>query len=124
MAQEPYPPVDALTDNLAAMAKSIAREILNASSLLSFLSSKQWNTLGGLSEGVGHPAADLLQTYVEEGILDHMGPPWLPQAMDTAISKGSHALSCTPEMTSFIRGEMQRIIKYGFRILLPAADAI
>ena len=66
----------------------------------------------------------LLRTYVGEGIPSHTGPPWLPQALETAISKGSYALACTPEMTSFIRGEMQRIIKYGFRILLPAADAI
>ena len=27
-------------------------------------------------------------------------------------------------MTDFIRGEMQRRIKYGFRIFLPSADAI
>ena len=27
-------------------------------------------------------------------------------------------------MTDFIRGEMQRRIKYGFRIFLPLADAI
>ena len=71
-----------------------------------------------------HPAADLLQTYVEEGIPDHTGPPCLFQALETAISKGPHASSLTPEMSSFIRGEMQRRIKDGFRILLPGADAI
>ena len=40
------------------------------------------------------------------------------------ISKGNHASACTTEMTSFIQGELRRRIKYGFSILLPAADAI
>ena len=71
-----------------------------------------------------HPAADLLQTYVEEGILARTGAPWSPRDLDTDIFKGPHTSACTPEMTSFIRGEMQRRIKYGFSILLPAAGAI
>ena len=29
-----------------------------------------------------------------------------------------------PEMAVFVRGEMHQHIKYGFRILLPAADAV
>ena len=66
----------------------------------------------------------LLRTYVGEGIPSHTGPPWLPQALETAISKGSYALACTPEMTTFIRVEMQRRINNGFSILLPEADAI
>ena len=44
--------------------------------------------------------------------------------METAVSKGTHAWACTPDMTTFIRGEMQRRIKDGFSILLPAADVI
>ena len=47
--------------------------------------------MGGLPEGVRHPAADLLQIYVEEGTPAHMGTPWLPQTLETAISKGPHA---------------------------------
>ena len=80
--------------------------------------------MGGLPEGVRHPAAALLRTYVEEGIPSHMGPPWSPQALETAISKGPHTSACTPEMTSFIRGDMQQRIKYGFSILLLAADVV
>ena len=38
--------------------------------------------------------------------------------------QGATRLSLHPEMTSFIRGEMQQRIKDGFSILLPAADAI
>ena len=38
--------------------------------------------------------------------------------------QGTHTSSCTPEMTSFIRGELRRRIKGGFSILLPAADAM
>ena len=71
-----------------------------------------------------HPAADLLRTYVEEGIPAHTGPPWYPQAMQTSIYKGPHASDCTPEMNAFIQGDMQRRIKYGFRILLLTAEAI
>ena len=92
MAQTPYPPsVNPLTENLAAMAKATSREILNTPSLLSFLASKQRKTLGGLPEGVRYPAAALLQTYVDEVIPDHTGPPWSPQALETAISKSPHA---------------------------------
>ena len=105
MAQAPYPPpVAQLTDNLVATAKATAREILSAPSLLLFLAIKQRKTLGGLPEGVRHPAADLLRTYVEEGIPDHIGAPWLPHALETYISKGSHAPACTLEMNAFIRG--------------------
>ena len=71
-----------------------------------------------------HPAADLLRTYSEEGIPSHTGPPWSPQALETAIPKGTHASACTSDMKTFIRGEMQWSIKDGFSILLPAADAI
>ena len=98
------PPVDPLTDNLAAMAKTNSREIINEPSLLSFLASKQRNILGGLPEGVRHPDADLLQTYVEEGIPDRTGSLWSPQALETSISKGPHASPCNPKTTSFIRG--------------------
>ena len=59
------PPIDSPTDALAATAKATAREILEAPSLLSFLASKQRKTLGGLPEGVKHPAAALLKMYVE-----------------------------------------------------------
>ena len=72
-------------DDLAAMAKATAREILTAPSLLSFLASKERNTLGGLTKGVKHPDAALIRNYVEEGISSH--------AMETAISKAPHALA-------------------------------
>ena len=55
------------------------------------LSSKQRKTLGGLTEGVTHLAADLIQAYVEEGIPAHTGAQWLLQELETAISKGPHA---------------------------------
>ena len=87
-------------------AKATVREILNAPSLLLFLTSTQQKKLGGLPEGVRHPAADLLQTYVKEGIRAHTGPPRLPQALETAISKGPHALACTLDMTTLNWGEM------------------
>ena len=48
----------------------------------------------------------------------------MPQALETAISKGPHASACTPDMTTFIGREMQRRIKDGFSILLLAADTI
>ena len=120
-----YPPsIAPLIDNLVATAKSTAREILSTPSLVLFLASKQHNTLGGLPEGVTHPAADLLQAYVEEGIPAHTAPPWSLQALETAISKGPHSSACTPEMTVFTRENMQRRIKNGFSILLLATDAI
>ena len=101
-----------------------AREILNTPSLLPFLASKQQNTLVGLSKRVRHPASALLYNYVEEGILAHTAPPWSPLALETTISEGPHASDYTPEMTTCIQEEMQRRIKYGCSILLPAADTI
>ena len=71
-----------------------------------------------------HPSAYLHRSYVKEVIPAHTGPPWSLQALETSISKGPHALVCTPEMTAFVWGEIQRRIKDGFNILLPAADAI
>ena len=100
------PPVSPLTDNLADTDKSTTRKILSPPSLLSFLASKKSNTLVVLTEGVAHPVAFLLQSYVEEGILSHTGPPWYLHTLKTAISKGPHALTCTPDMTAFIQGEM------------------
>ena len=91
-------------DDLAAADKATARENLDAPSLLSFLASTQRKKLGGLPEGVRHLAAALFQTYVEEGIPAHTGPPWSPQALETAISKGPHASAYTPDMTTFIWG--------------------
>ena len=52
--------------------------------------------------GVKHPAADFLQRYVEDGIPSQSGNPWLPEVLETSISKGPNASSCTPEMTYFI----------------------
>ena len=73
------------------MAKETAREVLIVPSLLFLLARKQRKTLGGLSEGVIHPATHLLRFYVEDGIPAHTGPLWPLQALETAISKGPHA---------------------------------
>ena len=66
----------------------------------------------------------MLRTYVEEGIPSCTGLTWSPQALGTAISNGPYALACTPKIITLIRGEMQRRIKDGFSILLPATSAI
>ena len=95
-----------LPDDLADTAKATAREILGAPSLLSLFASKQQKTLGILSEGVRHPDASLIQSYVEEVITAHTGPPWSPQALETAIYKGPHALACTLDMDTFVWEEM------------------
>ena len=125
MAQEPYPPPTITpTDDLSATTKASVREILSAPSFLSFLDSKQRNTLGSLPEEVRNTSAALIKYYVEEGIPDHNGPPWSSQALETAISKGIHTSACTPETTMFIQGEIHRRIKVGFIILLPAAGAV
>ena len=63
-------------------------------------------TLGYLTEGVTHPSADLICSYVEEGIPVHTGPPWSLQDLETAISKGGHSSACDLEMTAFVQGEM------------------
>ena len=73
---------------------------------------------------MAHPAANLIQYYVEEGIHAHTAPPWSLQVLETTISKGPHALEFTQEMTAFIQGDMQQRIKYGFSILLLEEDTI
>ena len=49
---------------------------------------------------------------------------WSQQALETDISKRSHASSCAPDITTFVRGEIQMSIKDGFIILLLVADAV
>ena len=123
--QTTYPlPVVTPTDDIATTANTTAREILSAPSLLLFLASKQRKTLGSLSEGVMHPAAALIQSYVEEGITAHTGLPWSPQELEKDISRIPQASACTQEMTTFIRGDIQRRIKDGFIILFLAADTV
>ena len=37
---------------------------------------------------------------------------------------GPHTSACAPDMARFIRGEIQRRVKYEFSILLTAEDAV
>ena len=75
-------------------------------------------------EEVAHPAATLLQSYVEEGIPATTGPPWSKTALDEAILNGPHASVCAPDMVNFIRGELRWQVQDGFSILLSAEDAV
>ena len=66
MAQAPYsPPAVTPTDDLADMVRATTMEILSTPDLLSFLASKQRKTLESLLEEFRHPAAALVQSYVE-----------------------------------------------------------
>ena len=91
-----------------------AKEIRQSASLEAFIASKQRSTLGALPELVTHPAATLLQSYVEEGIPITTGPPCLRRALDEAIRNGPHASACAPDMVRFIQGELRRRIQDGF----------
>ena len=125
MSQSTYPPPTSTTrGDLAATSKATAREIHRAPFLLAFFASKQRKTLGALREVVGNIEAALLYSYTEEDILHHTGPLWSFCALETAISKGPHASTCTPENFDFIWREMQQKIQDGFSILLPAADTV
>ena len=92
--------------------------------MTAFIASRQRSTLGLLPEAILHPAAPLIQEYVEKGILVHTGPAWPQKALDCAMAKGPHALAYTPEMTAFIRGELHQHVPDGFSILLPVADVV
>ena len=59
-------------------------EIRQAASLQAFIAFKQRSTLGALPEVVTHPVANLLQSYMEEGIPATTGLPWLRMALDKA----------------------------------------
>ena len=80
--------------------------------------------MGALLQAFRNLLADLLQTYIEEGVLLYTGPPWSRQALECAINNGPHASTCSSEITPFIRREVQRRLQYGFSIFLTAADAI
>ena len=96
MAQAPYPPLsEPLADNLATIEKSTAKDLAHAPSLLTFIASQKQGNLGVLQEAVNHPAAALLQTYEDEGIPVHTGPPWLSHALDKSISKIPHVSACS-----------------------------
>ena len=82
MAQTPYPPLTVPSvDNLAATDKSTIKELHRAPYLLVFIDSWKQGVLGVILEAFFHPAGTLLQTYVEEVILVHTGPPWSMQAL-------------------------------------------
>ena len=66
LSQAPYPLPDiSEADELASTTRTTAEDICQAASLQSFIASKQRSTLGALPEAVTHPAATLLQSYVE-----------------------------------------------------------
>ena len=77
-----------------------------------------------LSDAVRHLVAFLLKTYVEEGVLFHMGLTWFRQALERAITNGTRTYTCYSEMTAFIYTEMQWRSQDGFSILLPAEDVV
>ena len=43
-----------------------------------------------LPASVLHPAADLIQSYAEEGIPVNTGPPWSMEALENDIKNGPH----------------------------------
>ena len=125
LLQAPSPPLDiSKSYDLAFTAKNTSKDIRQAASLQAFIDSKKKITLGALPEAVTHPAATLLQSYVEEGIPDTIGPLWLRTALDEAIQNGQHASACAPDMVSFILGYLQRRFQGRFSILLSTEDAV
>ena len=53
-----------------------------------------------------------------EGIPLHAVPAWLQKELNKAIARGPHVSACTPDMTSFILGDMEQKLWDGLRILL------
>ena len=89
-------------DNLAAKYQTTTEEIQRAPSLLAFISAQKQLMLGTLSAAFSHLAADLLQSYVEEGILVRPGLPYSREALKNTIKNGPRASACTLEMLCFI----------------------
>ena len=54
----------------------------------------------------------------------HVGLVCSLQVPDTPISRGDHVLACTPEMTSFIHGDMAKQVWGKFSILLLESNVI
>ena len=77
-----------------------------------------------ITDEVTHPAATLLQSYVEEGIPATTGTPWSRTALDEDIQNGLHESACAPDMVIFIQGDLRRRVQYGFSILLYAKDTV
>ena len=98
--------------------------IRQSESLQAFIDSEQRRTLGAISEAVSHPAATLLQSYVEEGIPANIGPLWSRAALGEKIRNGPHASACALDMVSFIQERLQRRVQGGFSILLSAEENV
>ena len=91
LEQAPYrPPAISEVDDFTATARATTLDIRQAASLQAFVTSKQQITLRALPEAVTHPAATLLQYYVEEGIPANTGPPWLRAELDEEIKNRLH----------------------------------
>ena len=107
LPQAPYPPpAVSEADDLASTARTTAKKIRQVASLEDFIASKQQSTLEALPAAVTHPAATLLQSYVDEGIPVNTGPPWSRNSLDEAIHNGPHASVCALDIVSFIQGEL------------------
>ena len=80
------PLLDPPVENLATTAKETSEELRHLSSLLAFIYSQQRGTFGTLPESVFHMEEDLLQTYIEEVMMVHIGLHWSRQALEHAIT--------------------------------------
>ena len=116
--------MELIIGTLTSMARKTAENMKHAPSVIAFIASRQWVTLGALPEELWNPEVYLLQEYVDEGTPIQKGPACTHQALEQAIIKGPDASTRTSEMTAFIRVEMRQHVWDGFNILLPAADAV
>ena len=80
--QAPYPPpVESSANDMVATERETLEALRQAPYLKDFIPSRQQSTLGALSKEVQHPAATLLQEYLEKEILVHIGPDWSRRAL-------------------------------------------
>ena len=77
-----------------------------------------------LLEAVQHPMESLLQEYVVEGLLIHMGSTCSRKSLDHAFKTFPHTSPCTPVTTMLICREMHQQVRDDFNIILPAADVV
>ena len=70
-----------------------------------------------------HPAADLLDTYLREGVpLKLSAPEWKQEKLLQVLQRGPH--KSARDHLEFVREEFAEYVRKGFWLVLPAADVL
>ena len=105
-------------DPLVDRASSTAEQIAQTDGLITYIRLVQKLTVAAPFQDLGHPATGLLENYEANGLPVEFGPEWSLETIWTAIGKGPHSSTLSPESTDFCRKKILEQTQQGFSIIL------